>query len=200
MPTDAEFWDSLFAKGQKFRPIKEEELDAILAHLGQPHDAADIGAGTGGLVLSLAARGIRATAFDISNTALVALREAADNQGRNELVRTVQADINNAAFGVGYESAFDVVFSKLSIAFARDRAGVLARTSAMLRPDGALVVITPVLLEGQTYDDRQNRISVPRVEFEAQLHACFGSVEVFHEDAPQAGWPVVTYICRGRRS
>jgi protein-L-isoaspartate(D-aspartate) O-methyltransferase len=195
MPTDIEFWDDIFTQGQKYRPLKDGDLDAILAHTGKPEAAADIGAGTGSLALALAQRGIPTTAFDISGVALGKINDTARERGIEHSVHTVQGNINDIDFGSNHQGSFDLIFMKLAIAFARPREQALERIRAMLRPGGSLVIITPVLLDGSTYDARQTDISVPREEFELQLKEYFSDTKIFSEQGDDPNWPLVTYIC-----
>lgn len=197
MENKKQFWDDLFAGGQSFRPLKEEPLDEILKQYAdvsgvQPSDVADIGAGTGDVAIGLAKRGFNVTAFDISSIALEILSIKAKGLGVS--IKTQEVDINSSDLGAGHKQSFDLVFIKLAIAFSANKPEFLKEVHSMLRPQGALVIITPVLVDGGEYDKRQKGISVPRVELENLLQTEFKSFKVVSEEE-ESQWPLVTYLC-----
>lgn len=192
-----EFWNKIFEGGQKYRPLKEEQLDRILKHAAKlmgvpPRDVADVAAGTGGITLALARRNLHVVAFDISSVALEGIRKIARQEGLEKKIQTVEVDFDNL-FEEKHSSTFDIVFLKLAIAFAKDKTRSLLNVSKLLRPGSVLVIITPVLIAGQNYDERQLSISISRTEIEEILNKEFKKVEVFSEEG-DSSWPLVTYL------
>lgn len=197
MENKKQFWNDLFAGGQTFKPLKEEALDEILGQYvnisgAQPKDVADIGAGTGDVTIALAKRGFNVTALDISSVALEMASTKANEAGAP--IKTQEADINSPDFGEDYKESFDLVFIKLAVAFSTNKPEFLKRLHSILRSKGALVIITPVLIDGGEYDDRQKGISVSRAELEAMLKTEFKEVKVVSEQG-EPSWPLVTYLC-----
>ena len=197
MDNKKKFWDDLFAGGQIYRPLKDENLEAILKQYAdttglQPKDVADIGAGTGDVAVALAKRGFNVTAFDISSVALDLASVKAKEAGVG--IYTQEADINAPDFGDAYQGAFDLIFLKIAIAFASNKTDVVQCLCSMLRPKGAVVIITPILVPGGEYDERQKGISVLRSDLEDVLEKNFGKVKIISEQGEQT-WPLVTYLC-----
>jgi len=197
MDDKKKFWDDLFAGGQTYRPLKDEDLEEILRQYSdmsglQPKVIADIGAGTGDVTVVLAKRGFNVTAFDISSVALDSASIKAKEAGVD--IYTEEADINASDFGDTYQEAFDLIFLKLAIAFADNGADVIQRVHSMLRPKGAVVIITPVLVLGGEYSERQKGISVSRKELEGILENNFSKFKIVSEQGEPI-WPLVTYLC-----
>lgn len=200
MQDTKEFWNKIFSEGKKFRSLSDEELDNILTKAKEVtgreiKNVADIAAGTGELTLSIAEKGIRVTAFDISNVAIEKTRELVPEKYK-DLITLQEFDLNKEDFPSVYRNKFDVIFAKYILGLKTiESEEVLDKIKDLLAEKGVLVIITPALIEGQGYDARQNKISVRKVAFEKMLHSKFNLVEILSEKG-DASWPLMTYICQ----
>ena len=194
-----EFWNQIFSEGKKFRSLNSDELNNILGKTKQVLDreiknAADIGAGTGELTISLAEKGIEVTAFDISNIALEKTRELISEKYR-DLITLEELDLNKEEFPDIYKNNFDIIFAKFILGLKSiESEKVLDKIKELLTEKGALVIITPVLVEGQEYNEHQNKISVKKLDFEKVLHSKFNLVEILFEKG-ETSWPLMAYLC-----
>ena len=105
----------------------------------------DVGGGTGGFAVPLAAAGHQVTVVDASPDALAALRRRAEEAGATARVTAVQADAARVADAVG-PAAADVVLCHGVLEHVEDPAAVVAAVAAALRPSGAasLLVAQPL--------------------------------------------------------
>lgn len=105
-------------------------------------DVLDVGGGTGGFAVPLAAAGHRVTVVDASPDALASLRRRAEEAGVGDRVSAVQADA--ARLGddgsLGAASA-DLVLCHGVLEHVDDPAAVVAAVAAVLRPSGAVSVL-----------------------------------------------------------
>jgi SAM-dependent methyltransferase len=126
-----------------------DALDALVADLGRglpPEragdvlDVVDVGGGTGGFAVPLAAAGHRVTVVDASPDALAALRRRAAEAGASERVVAVQADAASVAEAVGERRA-DLVLCHGVLEHVDDPAAAVAGLARVLRPSGAASVL-----------------------------------------------------------
>mgnify|MGYP001590690790 CR=1 FL=1 len=194
-----EFWNQIFSEGKKFRPLEGDELDSILEKAQQTighkiKRAADVGAGTGELALSLAQRNIDVTAFDISPVALGKAKELSF-ENYKDLITFQEFDLNKEKFASIYKNSFDVVFAKFILGLKSiESENLLDKLKELLTSEGILVIITPVLVKGQEYDERQKNISVQKEVFETILSSKFKLVETLFEKG-EVSWPLIAYLC-----
>lgn len=129
-------------------------LDELLVELrdvagsdgGDVLDVVDVGGGTGGFAVPLAAAGHRVTVVDASPDALASLRRrAGEVAGASERVTAVQADAAGLADAVG-ESGCDLVLCHGVLEHVDDPRGAVAAIARVLRPHGAasLLVAQPL--------------------------------------------------------
>jgi S-adenosylmethionine-dependent methyltransferase len=122
-----------------------DALDALLDDLRRDTgrnalDVVDVGGGTGGFAVPLAAAGHRVTVVDASPDALASLRRRAGEAGASDRIDAVQADAARVADAVGANSA-DLVLCHGVLEHVDDPAAVVAGVAAALRPGGAVSVL-----------------------------------------------------------
>jgi SAM-dependent methyltransferase len=101
-----------------------------------PADVLDLGGGTGGLAVPVAALGHRVTVIDPSPDALAALARRAAESGLEDQVRALQGDADD----LGVEG-FDVVLCHGVLERVDDPARALAGVARALRPGGRLSLL-----------------------------------------------------------
>jgi SAM-dependent methyltransferase len=116
-------------------------LDELVADTGRSAlDVVDVGGGTGGFAVPLAAAGHRGTVVDASPDALAALRRRAGEAGASERVVAVQADAAGLADAVGADSA-DLVLCHGVLEHVDDPRAVVRAVAAVLRGGGAVSLL-----------------------------------------------------------
>jgi len=119
--------------------------DVVQALLEQPDRAGeqqvlDIGGGTGGFAVRVAARGNRVTVVDPSPDALAALARRADEQGVADRVTGLQGDLGDLV-GLAPEGGVDLVLCHGVLGLVDDPATALRTIASVLRPGGALSLL-----------------------------------------------------------
>ncbi len=119
-------------------------IDRLLAQCGpatgSSRDVLDLGGGTGGQAVRLAAAGHRVTVVDPSPDALAALARRADENGVADRLRGVQGDAENLADLVDTGSV-DLVLCHGVLEVVDDPAQALAAAGTALRPGGRLSLV-----------------------------------------------------------
>jgi SAM-dependent methyltransferase len=115
-------------------------LRAELDRVTRPLTVLDVGGGTGGFAVPLAAAGHRVTVIDASPDALAALTRRAAEAGVADRVRAVQGDGDALAELVAPESA-DLVLCHSLLEVVDDPATVVKALAATLRPGGVASVL-----------------------------------------------------------
>lgn len=111
-----------------------------VARLGRPLDVLDLGGGTGGVAVPLAASGHRVTVIDPSPNALAALDDRARDAGVSTRVTGLQGD-GDSLESVLPGATFDLVCCHGTLEFVDDPAATLRATAAVLEPGGTLSLI-----------------------------------------------------------
>ncbi|MFR9757117.1 class I SAM-dependent methyltransferase [Streptomyces sp. TR06-5] len=142
MSDASEEWSTVHDRGRRFRPLGPVEkrvlADLTAARRGR---ALDVGCGTGELAVFLAGLGHTVDAADFAPGALrAARREHRDAVGVRWIRRDIERDGTEGLAAGGYH----LITLRLVVAFLRDRERVLRDLGRLLRPGGALVVVTPV--------------------------------------------------------
>ena len=105
----------------------------------------DIGGGTGGFAVRVAAQGNRVTVIDPSPDALAALARRADEEGVADRVTGLQGDLGNLRDLVPQswmdQGGVDLVLCHGVLGLVEDRAAALATIASVLRPGGALSLL-----------------------------------------------------------
>jgi len=119
--------------------------DAVRALLERPERAGeqqvlDIGGGTGGFAVRVAARGNRITVVDPSPDALAALARRADEEGVADRVTGLQGDLGNLV-ELAPEDGVDLVLCHGVLGLVEDPAAALQTIASVLRPGGALSLL-----------------------------------------------------------
>ncbi|SDZ40234.1 Methyltransferase domain-containing protein [Saccharopolyspora shandongensis] len=134
----ARFWDKHYRIP---RPTQANRANPVLAEIAgalTPGSVLDLGCGSGGDALWLAARGWRVTAVDISASAVRRLAENAQARGLHELISAECVDLAEDF----PEGSFDLVSAQyFQTPFALPRSRVLRTAAHALRPGGRLVVV-----------------------------------------------------------
>ncbi|MFE9392452.1 NUDIX domain-containing protein [Streptomyces sp. NPDC006784] len=139
-------WSKHYDEGRGFRPLRDVERDLLARHVPAPDGgrALEVGCGTGELTAHLARIGYAVDAVDFTEGALARARKelgSAKVQGVRWWCMDIERDDPSELNDDGY----DLVIMRLVLAFVSDRTRVVRSLAARLRPDGALVVITPVV-------------------------------------------------------
>lgn len=118
-------------------------LGAELARWGTGHpgrDVVDLGGGTGGMAMSLAADGYRVWVVDPSPDALAALERRTAEERLADRVAGVQGDATDLIDLIG-ESSADLVVCHKVLEVVEDPTQALAAIARVLRPGGALSLL-----------------------------------------------------------
>jgi ubiquinone/menaquinone biosynthesis C-methylase UbiE len=137
---DEDFGHSIGSPAE--RAAWDRILDLVIPARG-PHDALDVGSGTGFLALELASRGHRATGIDFAPAMVARAREKATAQGL--AVHFEQGDAEQLPFPGG---SFDLVISRHVLWTLPHPEGALDEWLRVLRPGGRLAII-----DGAQYND-----------------------------------------------
>ena len=122
--------------------VLTDQLGAMIPGDPRPLDVVDLGGGTGGLAIDIAALGHRVTVIDPSPDALASLeRRTADADLPGEVVGR-QGDASDLVTVVGRQSV-DVVVCHRVLEVVDSPAEALAAIAAVLRPGGALSLLAP---------------------------------------------------------
>jgi SAM-dependent methyltransferase len=128
--------------GSRSSLVVEVLGEVIAARAGQSGQAAldivDVGAGTGGLAVSLARRGHRVTVVDPSPDALAAARWRADETGVS--LTEVQGEAGDLLALVG-ETAADLIICHNVLEYVDSPSAALAAIASVLRPGGTVSVL-----------------------------------------------------------
>ncbi|NYI72085.1 SAM-dependent methyltransferase [Naumannella cuiyingiana] len=117
-------------------------VDALTARLGaRPSDVVDLGGGTGGLAGTLAGLGHRVTVIDPSPDALAAVQRRAAELGVGDRLTGRQGDSTTLVGDLG-PGAADLVLCHEVLELVSDRAATLTGIATVLRPGGALSLVT----------------------------------------------------------
>jgi S-adenosylmethionine-dependent methyltransferase len=119
--------------------------DAVRALLEGPdrpgeQQVLDIGGGTGGFAVRVAALGNRITVIDPSPDALAALARRADEEGVADRVTGLQGDLGTLR-ELAPEGGADLVLCHGVLGLVDDPATALHEIASVLRPDGALSLL-----------------------------------------------------------
>ena len=114
-----EFWQEVF----------RVELDYIVRHLPGGAEVLSVGCGPAMIESALSQRGFRVAGLDVSREALDRVPDS---------VRTVAGCAEDMFFP---ESSFDAVIYVVSLQFIEDFRKAIEKTTHVLRPDGALLVM-----------------------------------------------------------
>ena len=188
-------WDQIHKSGKEYTLMPDQLVDLMLERANDPKTALDIACGTGDLVVKLARRGLAVTGVDVSGIALDKAKEKLSEAGANAAL--IEADFNAPNFSKKLSGPFNIIVIRLSLAFVNDKDAFLEKVKGLLAGDGVFICTTPVLLAGQTYDDRQNRSSINESKLIGMLQKHFSSVSVLISDeVARPNWPLRTYLCR----
>lgn len=118
-------------------------IDRLVEQCGdgaRPRDVLDLGGGTGGQAVRLAASGHRVTVVDPSPDALAALGRRAAEAGVADLLRGLQGDADDVVALVGAGSA-DLVLCHGVLEVVDDPEAALTGLRTVLRPTGRLSLV-----------------------------------------------------------
>ncbi|MFI9048177.1 bifunctional class I SAM-dependent methyltransferase/NUDIX hydrolase [Streptomyces sp. NPDC053427] len=149
-----EEWHHHYAEGRGFRPLGTAEKDLLAEHAaadGTSGQALDLCCGTGEQAAYLRQLGYRVDSVDFAESALARARaEHPDTDG----MRWLCLDIEHDDLAPLSDDGYDLITLRLAYPFLHDRTRTLHALSQRLRPDGALVVTTP--LAANTPSDRRD--------------------------------------------
>lgn len=116
-----------------------DAVRALLQGKGE-QQVLDIGGGTGGFAVRVAAQGNRITVIDPSPDALAALARRADEEGVADRVTGLQGDLGNLR-ELAPEGGADLVLCHGVLGLVEDPAAALETIASVLRPGGALSLL-----------------------------------------------------------
>jgi S-adenosylmethionine-dependent methyltransferase len=116
-----------------------DAVRALLEGAGE-QQVLDIGGGTGGFAVRVAALGNRITVIDPSPDALAALARRADEEGVADRVTGLQGDLGTLR-ELAPEGGADLVLCHGVLGLVDDPATALREIASVLRPDGALSLL-----------------------------------------------------------
>ncbi|MFF8833153.1 NUDIX domain-containing protein [Streptomyces sp. NPDC015131] len=137
-------WSAHYAAGRDFRPLGADEKDLLGREAPAPEGgrALDACCGTGELAVLLGTLGYAVDGADFAEAAIS--RARTEHAGGTE-VSWLHLDVEHGDLSPLAEDGYDLITLRLCVAFFTDRARVLRRLAARLRPGGALVVVTPLV-------------------------------------------------------
>lgn len=158
-------FDDYYKQGKDFFPVENlhillQEVEKLLGR--KIKNALDLGCGTGKLIAELARYNILVKGIDTSRVAI-----------KKAQARGVSATLGDMDKPV--EGTYDLIFSKLSIAFVQNQKSFLSYVYNALQKKGVFILITPVLFGCKYTNKRIRNISVPRMQLENNLKYVFGS-------------------------
>ena len=116
-----------------------DAVRALLEGSGE-QQVLDIGGGTGGFAVRVAAQGNRITVIDPSPDALAALARRADEEGVADRVTGLQGDLGNLR-ELAPDGGADLVLCHGVLGLVDDPVTALQAIASVLRPDGALSLL-----------------------------------------------------------
>ena len=193
-----EAWNNVFKAGKDFTSFNEIFLDKILLPLLNEKpgmtkkELLDIGCGTGDVLFKMMNRGWNVTGVDGSSEA-VQMALVRTGLGTE---RILVGDINNGALDVFTGRKFDLIITKLVIAFVKDKKLMLSRVRELLSNHGKLLIISPLLYEGTTYTKPHTTgIAVRESELSNILKTTFHEFNLIHRDFADDNGVTGYYIC-----
>jgi S-adenosylmethionine-dependent methyltransferase len=133
---DSVLWDTVC--GLLSNSMADPMADSMAGSAQQPTDVLDLGGGTGGLAVPLAALGHRVTVVDSSPDALAALARRAGESGVEGRLIAVQGDADDLQLA---EGAFDLALCHGLLEHVDDPAATLAGVARALRPGGRFSLV-----------------------------------------------------------
>lgn len=191
-------WNAVHNSGKEYAPVSDDLINKIFKESTNTRTVLDMGCGKGDLLAKLAERQEigELVGVDISK---IALQKAKENlEEFISRVVLIEADFDDADFVSKFNGrTFDIIIINLSLAFVDNKDDFCNKVKELLSEGGIFTCRTPVLLEGEEYDDRQNRISISEDELENVLKKNFKEVLILEDDElDRPKWPLRTYLCK----
>ncbi len=197
-------WNKIYERDGDFKILNQIFFERIMTRLRQKHDytnwspssVIELGCGTGQALALMSNKfkdveNFSALGIDSSHAALNKARNRFKAENINNILLK-NIDINE------FETSnkYDLVFSKLVIAFIKDRPRFLKQVRKMMKEEAFFVLITPVLHDGVKYKpaDKPN-IGVNYSIIQQELKVEFADVQIFHHDYPDLKQDIVTFVC-----
>ncbi|MGW7089646.1 class I SAM-dependent methyltransferase [Streptomyces sp. NPDC054871] len=141
MFTTRDEWDRGYTEGRRYRPLTDTEHALLATHLPPIAGARalDVGCGTGELAAHLASTGYTVDAIDWSETALA---DAGTRHG--DAARWLRLDVEEDDGAALHDDGYDLITLRFIAPFLSFRDRTLDALHHRLRPNGALVLITPL--------------------------------------------------------
>ncbi len=195
-----ENWDKIFSENREFSPLNEIFLGKLLSRIGETagkefKTVIDLGAGTGDSAIKFANRGLLVQGLDWSETALTKATEAIKKLGLEERISLTQMDLENIDQEQIIYKPADILFSKLTYAFIKNRDKLLDNIKSLMSPESAFVLMTPTTYKGVNYGKNdKSEIAVDWDDTLKLLNAKFAKIEVFHHGYFGERGDLVTFI------
>ncbi|MGI8696104.1 MAG: class I SAM-dependent methyltransferase [Mycobacteriales bacterium] len=127
------------APGPATWPLIEQELARHDA--ARPACVLDVGGGSGGVAVRIAAGGADVTVVDPSADALATLRRRADDAGVRTGLVGIQGDLESLADVIDGDTRFDLVLCHRVLDLVDDPGAAVRAVAATLRPGGAASIV-----------------------------------------------------------
>lgn len=192
-------WDDAFTSGKKFTVINEIFLDTLLEDLilirkgKKIRNALDVGCGTGDLVVKLAKKNIQTTGIDFSKVAIQMAKDFAKINKVFQKTDFIEFNIEHLD-GLPSKETYDLITSKLVLAFIKNKKLFLNEVHNRLNPGGIFILMTPIIVKGA--NKHLQAISVSREKIEKLLKNQFKSFIMYHTRYFEDRGVELTYILK----
>lgn len=186
-------WDKVFSEGKDFSVLNLIFLDRLLKRIEQLKKdknlnnplktLVDLGSGTGDAVLKFAERGFNVQGIDHSQVAIKKAQELIDQEGFSNKVKFTEMDLDEFNKNQIIFKPADVIFTKLTLAFIKDRDRFLKSVKTVLSDSSIFVIITPITHPDINYEvEDKPGIAVGWGEIAKLIKDNFGYHEIFHRN------------------
>lgn len=195
-----ENWDKIFSENREFSSLNEIFLDKLLSRIGETagkefKTVIDLGAGTGDSTIKFANHGFLVQGIDWSEVALAKAACKIKKLGLEERISLTKMDLDNINQGQIIYRPVDILFSKLTHAFIKNKDKLLDGIKSLMSAESVFILITPIIYKGIKYDQGDKpEIAVDWDETLKLLNEKFTQIEVFHHDYFGERGDLVTFI------
>ena len=193
-------WEKVHASGKEYTPMPEALVDLITKKAHNAKIALDIACGKGGLLMKLAKRDLSVTGVDVSKTALSKAEELFEESDFE--ANLIHSNFNKPNFTSPInQKFFDIIIIRASFAFVDDKDAFCKEVKKMMGADSIFVCSSAILLDGEMYNSKQHRVSIPENDIGDVLSANFDEVSVISKtELDRKKWPLRTYLCRNNET
>lgn len=147
------YWNQAYADGFDYRQVGLSDVEEIVSLSVVEPAVLDVGCGTGELARQFHQLNCAVTGIDLSDVAIKKAKEASPTGIDFKVLDVEEGSLKDLG-------EYDIVCMKLVFAFMKNKGGVISRIKTLLKPDGVLVIINPVITNYSRADLKTKRISV----------------------------------------